>query len=134
MTTLRHIRQRLRDIFGGHNLGGKATSIQWVKTRWISAAKYPTVQWGIVQPVMLRLRNSTLKVQTHTTLRYESFGKAVQNWGQTGFQILAPPFTSELRDMTKLLEFSEAQLPQLQNGEIYLIVFTLWRLNEIIHV
>ena len=42
-----------------------------------------------------------------------------------GFQILTPLFASELCDTTKLLEFSEVQLSQLQNGIIYLIRFSL---------
>ena len=42
-----------------------------------------------------------------------------------GFQILTPLFASELCDTTKLSEFSEVQLSQLQNGIIYLVGFSL---------
>lgn len=79
---------------------------------------------------MLRLRNSKY-INTHYFLDIKVLGR--ENRGKLGFQILAPLLRNELCDTTKLFDFWD-QFSQLQNGDINLTRFPLWRLNEIIPV
>lgn len=63
LATLKLFWQCPGEIFGHHTLGGNTLGVQWVKTG--DAAKHPTMQRAIIQPIMPRLKHSTLNVHTH---------------------------------------------------------------------